>query len=124
MDCKGDGFREFASGAGDKKALPSGWEGRKSAAIARRPCPGATSVRALEDTRAKAAPVAEIRNTVTSTVTMLKKYGKFYSRWTGPDGKRHVKAHATKKEAERHQARMRAEAKAKKAQPTAPPLAR
>jgi hypothetical protein len=37
------------------------------------------------------------RNTVASTVTMKKKYGKFYARWTGADGKRHEKAFDTKK---------------------------
>jgi hypothetical protein len=47
---------------------------------------------------------------------MLKKYGKFYARWTGADGKRHVKACPTMRAAKRVQRlERRAAGEAKKA---------
>ena len=51
---------------------------------------------------------------------MLKKFGKFYARWTGVDGKRHVKACKTERAARKVQREMQAERQAKKA-PATPP---
>ncbi len=45
---------------------------------------------------------------------MLNKYGKFYARWTGVDGKRHIKACKTKRAAKKFQETRRREAQAKK----------
>jgi|HubBroStandDraft_3_1064219.scaffolds.fasta_scaffold207987_2 hypothetical protein len=46
---------------------------------------------------------------------MLKKHGKFYARWTGLDGKRHVKACTTRKGAIRYSSKMRAQTQEGKA---------
>lgn len=48
---------------------------------------------------------------------MLKKWGKFYARWTGPEGKRHSKTFRTKAAAARHQRAMVVDRTAKKARP-------
>lgn len=50
---------------------------------------------------------------------MKQKYGKFYARWTAPDGKRHEKACDTKRAAMQHQREMQAERARKKAPATA-----
>jgi len=55
---------------------------------------------------------------------MKTKYGKFYARWTGADGKRHEKACDTKAAAKKLQAKMQAERETKKAQATARPSAK
>jgi len=46
---------------------------------------------------------------------MLKKYGKFYARWTDAQGQRHIKACKTAKAAKKAQAQMVHERKTKKA---------
>ncbi|HKW57171.1 MAG TPA: hypothetical protein VJN42_07410 [Candidatus Acidoferrum sp.] len=38
---------------------------------------------------------------------MRQRYGKFYARWTGADGKRHEKAFNSRREAEAYNRRMR-----------------
>jgi len=45
---------------------------------------------------------------------MLKKWGKFYARWTGSDGKRHIKACRTMRAARREQQKQRRETQRKK----------
>jgi hypothetical protein len=55
---------------------------------------------------------------------MLKKYGKFFARWTGADGKRHSKACKTKPAARKLQRQMQLERETKKAHATRPPSAR
>jgi hypothetical protein len=49
---------------------------------------------------------------------MRKRYGKYFARWTGTDGKRHEKACDTPSAAKKLQAKMTAERLAKKARPT------
>jgi hypothetical protein len=49
---------------------------------------------------------------------MRKKYGKWYARWTGPDGRRHEKACPTRKAAETLTAKERARTLRKKARAT------
>jgi hypothetical protein len=46
---------------------------------------------------------------------MLKKYGKFFARWTEEDGHRHIKAFSTKRAALKFQGKMRREHSTKKA---------
>jgi hypothetical protein len=55
---------------------------------------------------------------------MLKKYHKFYARWSAPDRSRHTKAFPTAKAAAHYQRKMHALSAAKKAQPTAKPSRR
>jgi hypothetical protein len=52
---------------------------------------------------------------------MLKKYGKFFARWSAPDRTRHTKAFPTAKAATHYQRKMHALNATKKAQPKAKP---
>jgi hypothetical protein len=55
---------------------------------------------------------------------MLKKYGRFFADWRDHTGKRHRKSFDTRKQAQKHQDRMQAEALAKKASTPARPSGR
>ncbi|MBS1841309.1 MAG: hypothetical protein JSS69_05765 [Acidobacteria bacterium] len=55
---------------------------------------------------------------------MKTRYGKWYARWTGPDGKRHEKAFASKRAAKHFQQKMQRERETKKDQRPAPTSAK